>query len=104
MWAMIPSLQLLVDTLLPAFTQPSFASNCQLLLAWVMCLGKHTLWRVGDTSRPESPPDHSRRHGLDGYYNFFERSAWAPPVLAHRVGLLILTRLEFTGLRHPAGR
>jgi len=97
-WAMIPSLQVLVDTLTPAFTAPSFASNCQLLLAWVMCLGKHTLLRVGDTSRPESPPDRSRRHGLDGYYNFFERSAWAPTVLAQRVGLLILTTLKFTGL------
>jgi hypothetical protein len=63
-----------------------------------MCLGKHTLMRVGDTSRPESPPDHSRRHGLDGYYNFFERSAWDPTVLAQRVGLLILTALKFTGL------
>jgi DDE superfamily endonuclease len=97
-WTMIPSLQPLVDTLAPAFTQPSFASNCQLLLAWVMCLGKHTLLRVGDTSRPESPANHSRRHGLDGYYNFFERSAWAPSVLAQRVGLLILTALKFTGL------
>jgi hypothetical protein len=98
MWVMIPSLQPFVDALAPAFTAPSFASNCQLLLAWVMCLGKHTLSRVGDTSRPASPPDHSRRHGLDGYYNFFERSAWAPSVLAQRVGLLVLTSLEFTGL------
>jgi hypothetical protein len=97
-WAMIPSLQVLVDTLAPAFTQPSFASNCQLLLAWVMCLGKHTLLRVGDTSRPQAPPDPSRRHGLDGYYNFFERSAWVPSVLAQRVGLLVLTALGFTGL------
>lgn len=97
MWAMIPSLQAIVDALAPAFTQPSFASNCRLLLAWVMCLGKHTLLRVGDTSRPETPPDHSRRHGLDGYYNFFERSAWAPTVLAQRVGLLTLTALKFTG-------
>ena len=48
MWEMIPSLLCCVDTLAPAFTQPSFNSNCRLLLAWVMCLGKHTLFRVGD--------------------------------------------------------
>jgi hypothetical protein len=96
-WDMIPSLRGCVDTLGPAFTQPSFASNCHLLLAWVMCLGKHTLLRVGENTRPQDPPDHSRRHGLDCYYNFFERSSWKPRDLAYRVALLILTRLSFTG-------
>lgn len=97
MWDMIPSLRSCVDTLAPAFTQPSFASNCHLLLAWVMCLGKHTLLRVGENTRPQQPPDHSQRHGLDAYYNFFERSSWKPRDLAYRVALLILTRLPFTG-------
>ena len=97
MWEMIPSLRSCVDTLAPAFTQPSFASNCHLLLAWVMCLGKHTLLRVGETTRPQDPPDHSRRHGLDCYYNFFERSSWNPKDLAYRVALLVLTRLSFAG-------
>jgi hypothetical protein len=96
-WEMIPSLRSCVDTLAPAFTQPSFASNCHLLLAWVMCLGKHTLCRVAHNDQPESLPDHSKRHGLDTYYNFFERSSWMPKDLAHRVALLILTRLSFTG-------
>lgn len=94
---MIPSLRSCVDTLAPAFTQPSFASNCHLLLAWVTCLGKHTLCRVGHTAHPESPPDHTQRHGLDGYYNFFERSSWDPKDLAYRVGILLLTRLSFCG-------
>jgi hypothetical protein len=96
-WDMIPSLRDCVDVLAPAFTQPSFASNCHLLLAWVMCLGKHTLLRVGENTRPQEPPDHSRRHALDGYYNFFERSSWRPKDLAYRIALLILTRLPFTG-------
>jgi hypothetical protein len=98
MWTMIPSLQQVVDCLAPAFTQPSFATCGQLLLAWALCLGKHTLMRVGHSADPTEPPDLSRRHGLDTYYNFFERSAWAPAVLAQRVGLLILTSLRFTGL------
>jgi DDE superfamily endonuclease len=97
MWNMIGSLQPLVALLQPAFTQPSFASNCHLLLAWVMCLGKHTLRRIGDQSHPQTPPDHSQRHGLDSYYNFFERSAWTPQSLAHHVGVLLLTRLRLVG-------
>src|ERR1700741_5147121 len=97
MWNMIGSLQPLVALLQPAFTQPSFASNCHLLLAWVMSLGKRTLRRVGDNSHPQNPPDHSQRHGLDPYYNFFERSAWTPQSLAHHVGVLILTRLRLVG-------
>lgn len=97
MWEMIPSLRSCVDTLAPAFSQPSFASNCHLLLAWVMCLGKHTLLRVGENTRPQDPPDHSRRHGLDCYYNFFERSSWESKDLAYRVCVLILTRLSFSG-------
>jgi hypothetical protein len=96
-WEMIPSLCRCVDTLGPAFTQPSFTSNCHLLLAWVMCLGKHSLCRVGYNDHPELPPDHSHRHGLDVYYNFFERSSWKPRDLAYRVALLILTRLSFSG-------
>ena len=44
MWTMIASLHDCVDCLAPAFTQPSFATCCHLLLGWVMCLGKHTLF------------------------------------------------------------
>jgi hypothetical protein len=94
---MIPSLRSCVDTLAPSFTQPSFVTNCHLLLAWVMCLGKHTLCRVAHNDHPQSPPDHSKRHGLDSYYNFFERSSWVPEDLAYRVALLVLTRLSFSG-------
>jgi hypothetical protein len=97
MWTMIHSLEPLVDELRPAFTTPAFAAGCDLVLAWVMCLGRHTLGRVGRTARPEHVPDHSRRHGLDTYYNFFERSAWSPTALAYRVGVLLLTRLKLLG-------
>jgi hypothetical protein len=112
-WDMIPSLRSCVDPLAPAFTQPSFATGCHLLLAWVMCLGKHTLCRVAHSDHPEAPPDHSARHGLDRYYNFFERSSWRPRDLACRVAVLVLTRLSFTGritllvddtLAHKRGR
>jgi len=97
MWTMILSLDPIVEELAPAFTQPSLAAGSELLLAWVMCLGQHTLFRVAQSADPRSLHDHSRRHGLDTYYNSFERSAWTPAGLAHRVGVLILTRLKFFG-------
>lgn len=98
MWTIIASLQPIVAVLQPAFTQPSFTSTCHFFLAWVMCLGQHTLRRVGESVHPETPPDHSQRHGLDAYYNFFERSAWRPGDLAHQVGVLIFTRLSLSGV------
>ena len=97
-WNMIASLDPLVDALRPAFTTPSYHTCCDLLLAWVLCLGKHTLRRVGQNIHPDIPPDHSQRHGLDTSYNFFERSAWTPAALAHCVGVLLLTRLTFSGV------
>ena len=71
MWTMIRSLEPLVEGLTPVFTHPSSVTACQLLLAWVMCLGKHTLRRVAENAHPEVVPDHSQRHGLDTAYNFF---------------------------------
>jgi DDE superfamily endonuclease/Archaeal putative transposase ISC1217 len=97
MWTMILTLEPLVEELQPAFTQPSYGSACELLLAWVMCLGNHTLCRVAQSVDPRTLPDHSRRHGLDVYYNFFARSAWTVTGLAYRVSILVLTRLAFFG-------
>jgi hypothetical protein len=97
MWTMIPSLAPLVEGLAPAFTHPSAATGCQLLLGWVMCLGNHTLRRVAHSAQPQTPPDQSRRHGLDSYYNFFERSAWTPSGLAYHTAVLVMTHLRFLG-------
>jgi len=113
MWPMIDSLRPLFNVLAPAFTAPAAATCGSFLLCWVMCLRHKTLRRVGENDRPDSPPDHTRRHSLDSFYNFFERSAWTPDGLARRVGLLILSRLNFTGcvtllvddtLLHKSGR
>jgi len=94
---MIPSLADVVADLAPAFTCPSFARSCRFLLGWLMCLGKHTLFRVAENTQPQQAPDHSGRHAFDGYYNFFERSAWAPEALAYRLAVLVLTRLKLFG-------
>jgi DDE superfamily endonuclease len=97
MWTMIDSLHPIVEALAGPYTQPSFHSACQLLLGWVMCLGKHTLCRVAHSAQPQRPVDHAQRHGLDGYYNFFERSAWTASGLAYHVALLIFTHLRLGG-------
>src|SRR5262245_25735192 len=97
MWCMIESLRSLVDALSGAFTRPSFATATQFLLGWVMCLGKHTLGRAAQSAHPHPPPAPSSQRGLDGYYNFFERSAWTPLGLAYHVAVLVLTRLPFFG-------
>jgi hypothetical protein len=94
---MILSLESVVEELAPAFTQPSYGTAAELLLGWILCLGRHTLRRVGQTAHPEVVPDHSGRHGLDRYYNFFARSAWTPGALAYRVALLVFTRLKLLG-------
>jgi hypothetical protein len=110
---MIPSLEALVQACAPAFTLPSFHTHCQLVLGWVLCLGQHRLCRVADAAQPQSLRDHSRRHGLDTTYNFFERSAWTVTGLAYHVAVLILTRLQLFGtitllvddtLAHKRGR
>jgi hypothetical protein len=98
MWTMILSLDDIVDELRPAFTQPAFTAGSELLLAWVMCLGQHTLFRVAESADPQSLHEHSRRHGFDTYYNFFERSAWTPKALAQRIGILLLTKLKCFGV------
>jgi DDE superfamily endonuclease len=97
MWSMIDSLQAIVDDLAAAFTRPSLQTAGQILLGWIMCLGHHTLRRVAHSAQPQTPPDNSQRHGLDGYYNFFERSAWTVQGLAYRIAVLILTRLPLFG-------
>src|SRR5271165_1163898 len=61
-----------------------------------MCLGRHRLQRVAENADPEIVADHSQRHSLDKYYNFFERSSWTPTGLAYRVAVLILTHMPLS--------
>jgi len=97
MWSMISSLQPIVDMLAPAFTQPSAITSANFFLAWIMCLGNRTIFRVCKNAQPQTLHDNSQRHGFDSYYNFFERSAWTPIGLAYHVALLIITRLKVFG-------
>ena len=45
MFTSIPSLDSVLQCLLPVFTQPSFQTHIEVLLGWVMCLSKRTVLR-----------------------------------------------------------
>ncbi len=97
MWAMIASLEPIVQALAPAFTHPSFLTQCQLLLGWLMCPGAHTTFRVAQTIDAHTEASGAQRHDFDRYYNFFSRSAWSVSGLAYRVAVLVVTRLKVWG-------
>jgi len=97
MWHMIPSLDSLVQTLAPVFTQPSFTTQCQLLLGWLMCPGTHTGYRVGQTIQANTEVSGAERHPFDRYYNFFSRSGWNISGLAYRVAVMMVTTLKVYG-------
>src|SRR5262245_16424999 len=97
MWTMIPSLQGIVQELALVFTQPSFVSHCQLLLAWLMCPVRRTLYHVGQFHQPDREVPRQERHPFDWLYNFFSRSAWQTATLFGHLALLVVKRLAPSG-------
>jgi len=97
-FALIPSLDALLQCLLPAFTQPSFQSHCEIFLGWLMCLSRRTEFSVFQTIQADTPVNRKKRHPFDRYYNFFSRSAWAVSDLARCLAVQIVVRLNPTGL------
>jgi DDE superfamily endonuclease len=98
MFTSIPSLDLVLQCLLPVFTQPSFQTHIEVLLGWVMCLGKRTEYGVFQTIQADTPVSRKERHPFDRFYNFFSRSAWTVHDLAHQVAVAIVVRLSPRGL------
>ena len=54
MWPIIPSLDPLLQVMAVAFTEPSFRSHRDILLGWIMCIGKRTEYRVFQTIQASS--------------------------------------------------
>src|SRR5258707_6434627 len=94
MWTMIPTLNVLVQDLAVVFTLPSFQTQYQLMLAWYMCLGARTEYRVFETLQADQEISRAQRHPFDRFYNFFSRSAWTAKDLAYRLALTIVLRLQ----------
>lgn len=100
MWTMIPTMDVLVQDLAVVFTHPTFQSQCQLLIGWLMCVGTHTEYRVFETIQADEEVSRATRHPFDRFYNFFSRSAWTVTALAYRVALAIVLRLQPQGVLH----
>jgi hypothetical protein len=98
MFTSILSLDTVLQCLLPVFTQPSFQTHTEVLLGWVMCLGKRTEFRVFQTIQADTPVSRRERHPFDRFYNFFSRSAWTVHDIAHQVAVAIVVRLNPHGL------
>jgi hypothetical protein len=98
MFTSIPSLDSVLQCLLPVFTQPTFQTHIKVFLGWVMCLGKRTEYGVFQTIQADAPVSRKERHPFDRFYNFFSRSAWTVHDLAHQVAVAIVVRLNPRGL------
>lgn len=97
MWSVIPSLEWLLQDLSVIFTDPSFQTQCQVLLGWLMCLGRHTEFRVFETIVADQPICRTIRHPFDRFYNFFNRSAWDVSELARELAIQVVVQLQVAG-------
>jgi hypothetical protein len=97
-WSIIPSLDILLQDLAIAFTEPSFQTHRDLFLGWLMCIGKRTEYRVFQTIQANSVVSRVEHHPFDRFYNFFSRSAWTVESLAHQLGVAVVVALNPTGL------
>jgi hypothetical protein len=97
MFTSIPSLDSVLQCLLPVFTQPSFQTHVDVLIGWVMCLSKRTEYGVFQTIQADTPISRKERHPFDRFYNFFNRSAWTVRDLAHQVAVAVVVRLNPRG-------
>ena len=98
MFTSIPSLDSVVQCLLPVFTQPSFQTHIEVLIGWVMCLSKRTEYGVFQTIEADTLVSRQQRHPFDRFYNFFSRSAWIVRDLAHQVAMAVVVQLNPRGL------
>ena len=98
MFTSIPSLDPIVQCLMPAFTQPSFQIHIEVFLGWMTCLGKGTEYAAFQAIRADRPVSRKKRHSFDRFCNFFGRSAWTVQGLAYEVAVGVVVRLNPKGL------
>lgn len=97
MWCLVASFSALVQTASGVFTSPSFKTHCDILLGWVMCIGRRTEYGVFETIQADEPVFRDQRHPFDRFYNFFNRSAWTVSRLARAVMTQMVVRLKLSG-------
>ena len=67
---LIPSLQLLLEPLAPAFRVEVHALFCTVIGAWIVCLGRRTISRVWETTGQSEQRNHA------AVYRLFSEAAW----------------------------
>lgn len=97
MFTIIESFESILQCLAPVFTEPSVQTHLQVVVGWVMCLGKRTEYGVFQSIQADRPVSRKKRHPFDRFYNFFSRSAWTVKGLAHQVAVEVVVRLNPTG-------
>jgi hypothetical protein len=89
------------------FTKPSFALFCELLGAWALCPGRHTVTRMLEVLGP------SRRRAHDSYHRFLRAARWSTAELWRLLALRLVARFAVDGaipldlddtLFHKSGR
>jgi hypothetical protein len=96
MWSVVPTLDVVLQGIAVVFTQPSFETQREVLLGWVMCLGRRTEFRVFE-ALTGSRVSRNVRHPFDRFYNFFSRSAWSVKELARQVAVQLVVELTPRG-------
>lgn len=75
----------------PVFTQPSFALFEELISAWIICPGRHTVTRMIRMLDP------SPRCAHDAYHRFLREGAWSMPTLWRLLALALANALVGPG-------
>lgn len=70
-----------------AFTRPSFVLFCKLLMAWIVCPGRHTITRLYLLAEPEGDRAH------DAYHRFLRGGAWRLEHLWRTTTVLLVQNL-----------
>jgi hypothetical protein len=100
MWEIIPSLQALVQGYAVVFTEPTLLTFQQMILGWIMCLGKKTEYHVFETINADEEISRGARHPFDRFYNFFSRAKWDLVGLAQCIAVDVVVALNPSGCLH----
>src|SRR5260370_15822535 len=67
---LIPGLQVLLGALAPAFRQEVHGLFCQMVAAWIVCLGRRSISRVWETTGQAEQRNHAAA------FRLFSQAAW----------------------------
>jgi len=84
---LIPSLEVLLVSLAPAFRQEVHALFCQMVGAWIVCLGRRTISRVWETTGQAEQRNHAAA------FRLFSQAVWNWDEVCRLLAIRILATL-----------